>query len=67
MNFKDASVDVLAKRLGAHRVLFKPLSLDEVLSVVLEAAERGPQIRRAQGSRKSALVGPSPRAGQDRR
>jgi signal transduction histidine kinase/FixJ family two-component response regulator len=65
--FKDASVDVLAKRLGAHRVLFKPLSLDEVLSVVLDAAERGPQIRRAQGSRKSALVGPSPRAGQDRR
>lgn len=54
--FKDPSVDVLAKRLGAYRVLFKPVNVEEVLSVVLEAAQRGPQRHRAPPSRPRSLV-----------
>jgi signal transduction histidine kinase/FixJ family two-component response regulator len=46
--FRDASVNVLAERLGVFRVLFKPIEVDKVLAVVLEAAQRGPAARRPQ-------------------
>jgi CheY-like chemotaxis protein len=35
--FRDPSIQVVAERLGAARVLFKPVALDEVLSAVREA------------------------------
>jgi DNA-binding NtrC family response regulator len=46
--FRDPSVNVLAERLGVFRVLFKPVGVDQVLAVVLEAAQRGPGPRRLQ-------------------
>ena len=45
--FKDRSVNVLAERLGVFRVLFKPVEVDDVLTVVVEAARQGPRPRRA--------------------
>jgi len=44
--FRDPSINVLAERLGVFRVLFKPLEVDRVLEVVLEAAQKGPVPRR---------------------
>ncbi len=46
--FRDPSVNVLAARLGVFRVLFKPIEVDQVLAVVLEAAQKGPGTRRPQ-------------------
>jgi signal transduction histidine kinase/CheY-like chemotaxis protein len=46
--FRDPSVNVLAERLGVFRVLFKPVKVDQVLEVVVEAAQRGPEARRPQ-------------------
>ncbi|HSO33511.1 MAG TPA: response regulator [Labilithrix sp.] len=38
--FRDSSVDVLARNLGAARVLHKPVDLDDVLDAVLDAILR---------------------------
>jgi len=38
-SFKDPSIDILARRLGAFRVLHKPVELDDVLATVLAAAK----------------------------
>ena len=38
--FHDRSVDVLARNLGAARVLHKPVDLDDVLGAVLDAIVR---------------------------
>jgi CheY-like chemotaxis protein len=40
--FRDPSIQLVADRLGAARVLFKPVALDEVLSAVREALARPP-------------------------
>lgn len=37
--FSDDSVHIIARRLGATRVLFKPIDLDELLEAILEAAK----------------------------
>lgn len=39
--FRDPSVELFARRMGAHRILQKPIDLDEVLAAVLEAARLG--------------------------
>ena len=44
-SFMDRSVDVLASRLGAVRVMHKPVDLDDVLAAVLAAS----RLRRAPG------------------
>jgi CheY-like chemotaxis protein len=36
--FRDPSIQVLADRLGVHRVLFKPIEVDRVVEAVQEAA-----------------------------
>lgn len=38
--FKDPSVHVVAERLGASRVIFKPADVDDVVAVVRELVER---------------------------
>ena len=59
--FRDSSVNVLAERLGVFRVLFKPIEVDQVIAVVLEAAQRGPGPRRPQSpSRPRAADRQSP-------
>jgi CheY-like chemotaxis protein len=38
--FADPSVDIVAKRLGARRVLHKPVELDDVLAALEDVAEK---------------------------
>lgn len=39
--FRDRSIDVLARRLGAVQVVHKPVELDEILAAVLGAIKGG--------------------------
>jgi DNA-binding NtrC family response regulator len=61
--FRDPSIHVLAQRLGVFRILFKPLDVDEVVEVAIEAARKGPGRRAAQAVARSHASWARPRGG----